>query len=475
MGSLYWRQFMLSAGMVLLTMALLGVSFYALSYNYTVSEKRSEMRDRANLIAQLSVSYLLPSDEAAATQEDALRALAGVASRMTDVDFLICNRDGDVLLTSDAGLVGKSVRVPEEIVTRTFAEGDGYEGRSTVGVYEQKKFVVGVPMTGEDGAVMGLVLAVMDGTALMEMWRSFIGLFFMLSAIILLVAFVASSVTSMKQIKPITEMVQATRAYADGNFDVRMQETSSGGEIGELATAFNAMADSLQETERQRRDFIANVSHEIRTPLTVMNSYASALARGGLSEAEQREYAATIAAASESLSTMVSNILRLNKLENQEITPNAAPYDLTRQLCDCALTHEARWEAKNIDFDAQLEERVMVLADEAMMEIVFNNLISNAIKFTEAGGRILLRQVKDGDQVVVTVADTGCGMDEATLGRIFDKFYQGDTSHSKEGNGLGLALVRRVLEISGGSISVTSAPGEGSEFTVRLPRMPETA
>ena len=164
MGSLYWRQFMLGAGMVLLTMVLLGVSFYALSYNYTVSEKRSEMRDRANLIAQLSVSYLLPSDEAAATQEDALRALAGVASRMTDVDFLICNRDGDVLLTSDAGLVGKSVRVPEEIVTRTFAEDDGYEGRSTVGVYEQKKFVVGVPMTGEDGAVLGLVLAVMDGT-----------------------------------------------------------------------------------------------------------------------------------------------------------------------------------------------------------------------------------------------------------------------------------------------------------------------
>ena len=280
MGSLYWRQFMLGAGMVLLTMVLLGVSFYALSYNYTVSEKRSEMRDRANLIAQLSVSYLLPSDEAAATQEDALRALAGVASRMTDVDFLICNRDGDVLLTSDAGLVGKSVRVPEEIVTRTFAEGDGYEGRSTVGVYEQKKFVVGVPMTGEDGAVLGLVLAVMDGTALMEMWRSFIGLFFMLSAIILLVAFVASSVTSMKQIKPITEMVQATRAYADGNFDVRMQETSSGGEIGELATAFNAMADSLQETERQRRDFIANVSHELKTPMTTIAGYTDGILDG---------------------------------------------------------------------------------------------------------------------------------------------------------------------------------------------------
>ena len=192
MDSLYWRQFMLSAGMVLLTMVLLGVSFYALSYNYTVSEKRSEMRDRANLIAQLSVSYLLPDDETETAQEDALRALAGVASRMTDVDFLICNKAGDVLLTSDAGLVGKSVRVPEEIVDKTLSDG-GYEGRSTVGVYEQKKFVVGVPMTGEDGQVLGLVLAVMDGTALMEMWRSFIGLFFMLSAIILLVSCIRTS------------------------------------------------------------------------------------------------------------------------------------------------------------------------------------------------------------------------------------------------------------------------------------------
>ena len=271
---------------------------------------------------------------------------------------------------------------------------------------------------------------------------------------------------------------RAMRQVTEGDFSVRVTPFHSENKFDYMDIMFedfNRMVQEMGSTETMKNDFIANVSHEIRTPLTVMNSYASALARGGLSEAEQREYAATIAAASASLSTMVSNILRLNKLENQEITPNAAPYDLTRQLCDCALAHEARWEAKHIDFDAQLEERVMVLADEAMMEIVFNNLISNAIKFTEPNGRVVLRQVKDGGDVVVTVSDTGCGMDEATLAHIFDKFYQGDTSHSREGNGLGLALVRRVLEISGGTIGVTSAPGEGSEFTVRLPRMAETA
>ena len=170
---------------------------------------------------------------------------------------------------------------------------------------------------------------------------------------------------------------------------------------------------------------------------------------------------------------LISNILRLNKLENQEIVPNAAPYDLTRQLSDCALAHEEQWERKHIDFDAQLEERVMILADESMLEIVFNNLIANAIKFTEPGGRIVLRQEKAGGDVVVTVSDTGCGMDEETVKHIFDKFYQGDSSHSREGNGLGLALVKRVLDISGGSIAVRSAPGEGSEFIVRLKRIAE--
>ena len=279
--SLYWRQFVVTAGMVLLTMALLGVSFYALSYNYTVSEKRQEMRDRADLVAQLSVDYLTAGDDAERDQEEALRTLAGVASRMTEVIFLICTADGQVLLTTDSDLAGQSVTVPAEITEKIVSGSGLYEGRSTVGVYEKKQFVVGVPMRDETGALLGMVLAVMNSANFMEMWRSFIALFFMTSAIILVISFVASFVTSMRQIQPITEMVKATRAYADGNFDVRMQETEdAGGEIGELAAAFNAMADSLQETERQRRDFIANVSHELKTPMTTIAGYTDGILDG---------------------------------------------------------------------------------------------------------------------------------------------------------------------------------------------------
>lgn len=289
-------------------------------------------------------------------------------------------------------------------------------------------------------------------------------------------AVVLHQVSCAKFDKPMRRLSRAMRAVAQGDFSVSVQPVHSKNKYDYMDLMFedfNRMVRELSSIETMKDDFIANVSHEIKTPLAVIRSYASALQREDLTEAQRREYAATIAGASENLSTLISNILRLNKLENQETVPHAAPYDLTRQLSDCALAHEEQWEKKQIDFDAQLEERVMIQADESMLEIVFNNLIANAIKFTEPGGRIVLRQEKEGDEVVVTVSDTGCGMSEETMNHIFDKFYQGDTSHSGEGNGLGLALARRVLEISGGSISVRSAPGEGADFIVRLKRMAE--
>ena len=295
-------------------------------------------------------------------------------------------------------------------------------------------------------------------------------------AMAVVAAIIIHQVSCAKYDKPMRRLSRAMRAVAQGDFTVSVQPVHKRNKFDYMDLMFedfNSMVHELSSIETMKDDFIANVSHEIKTPLAVIRGYASALQRGNLSEEEQREYAATIASASESLSVLISNILRLNKLENQEIVPNAAPYDLTRQLSDCALAHEEQWERKHIDFDAQLEERVMILADESMLEIVFNNLIANAIKFTEPGGRIVLRQEKAGGDVVVTVSDTGCGMSEETVKHIFDKFYQGDSSHSREGNGLGLALVKRVLDISGGSIAVRSAPGEGSEFIVRLKRIAE--
>lgn len=470
-GSLYWRQFMLTAGMVVLTMALLGVSFYALSYNYTVSEKRQEMQDRAVLVAQLSVDYFTAGDDAERDQGDALRSLAGVASRMTDVDFLICDTTGSVLLTTDADLAGKTVVVPEDITQTVLGSERLYEGRSTVGVYEKKQFVVGVPMTDADGNTLGLVLAVMNSAELMQMWRSFIALFFMTSAIILLLAFVASFVTSMRQIQPLTEMVKATRAYAGGDFDVRMQETGDCGEISELAASFNAMADSLQETERQRRDFIANVSHELKTPMTTIAGFADGILDGTIPKDQEDKYLATIADETRRLSRLVRSMLDMSRLESTgEDLTRRREFDISEKIVSTMLSFEARADDKQLDVDLQLpEDSMQVLADPDAITRVLYNLMDNAVKFAAPGSTLCVSLWKSEGKAYISVRDHGETIPPDDLPFIFDRFHKSDRSRSldRDGVGLGLYLVKSILDAHGEDIAVTSRDGV-TEFVFTL-------
>jgi signal transduction histidine kinase len=271
--------------------------------------------------------------------------------------------------------------------------------------------------------------------------------------------------------KPMRTLGEAAKKVAEGDYSVWVPPIRKDGKkdyVEVMFDDFNIMVEELGTTEILKSDFISNVSHEIKTPLSVIQSYAMALQKEELTPEARKEYTDTIITASKKLTALVTNILKLNKLENQEILMSAEPYDLCRQLCDCALSFEELWEEKNITFDVDIEDRAIICEDESMLEIVWNNLLSNALKFTEPGGTVKLTQTSDSDTVTVAVEDSGCGMSEETLNHIFDKFYQGDTSHFQEGNGLGLAISLRVIDLVGGRISVKSSPGCGTAFTVEL-------
>lgn len=273
--------------------------------------------------------------------------------------------------------------------------------------------------------------------------------------------------------RPVKQIAEATERIMQGDFSVRIQplrgipdETG----FNQIITCINKMTQELSGTETLRTDFIANVSHELKTPLAVMGNYATMLQCPGITEEEKKEYAKAISEAARRLAQLITNILKLNKLENQQIFPNTEDYDLSEQLCESLLQFEDVWEKKNLNIETDIADGVRIRSDAELLSLVWNNLISNAIKFTPQGGAIGLRLKTQGNDVIVSISDTGCGIKPEVGQHIFEKFYQGDTSHATQGNGLGLALVKRVVDILGGEIGVQSVFEQGSTFTVKIRR-----
>lgn len=273
--------------------------------------------------------------------------------------------------------------------------------------------------------------------------------------------------------RPVKEIQKVLHKLQGGDFEARISGSFAAGKYSrfeDIAESINLLAEELSGVETLRTDFIANVSHELKTPLAVMQNYGTMLQQPALSEEKRIEYAKAVTDSSRRLANLITNILKLNKLENQQIFPSVEEYDLGEQLCECLLQFENEWERKEIDIHTDMAENVSIRADGELLSLVWNNLISNAFKFTENGGRVSVTLAADEKYATVQISDTGCGIKPEVGAHIFEKFYQGDTSHATHGNGLGLALVKRVVDITDGEIDVNSVYGRGSTFTVRLRR-----
>ena len=285
--------------------------------------------------------------------------------------------------------------------------------------------------------------------------------------VILFAMMISGSVTRSK-FKPINDLIQSMAQVSAGNFSVRVQAEDAPGDMGQLVNSFNDMAQELGSIEMFRKDFINNFSHEFKTPIVSIRGFAKQLEREDLTDEQRREYTSIIISESERLANMSSNILLLTKLENQQIVTDKVEYALDEQLRNCILLLEKQWSTKNIELSLNLDE-VSYVGNEEMMSHIWVNLIGNAIKFSPEGGVLEVSCRRAGKAVEVVIRDHGEGMSEDTQKRIFEKFYQGDSAHATEGNGLGMSLVKRIVDLCGGTIELESALGEGTTFRLRLP------
>lgn len=291
--------------------------------------------------------------------------------------------------------------------------------------------------------------------------------------IAILVGIFATNALTRWFIKPIKQIGSAMERISEGDFSVRLKTKSSSKEIKEIFSGFNMMAKELQSIEILQGDFVSNVSHEFKTPINAIEGYSMLLQNEENLTDEQKEYIEKIIFNTRRLSSLTGSVLLLSKIENQSIVSNKTQFDLDEQIRKSLLTLESQWEQKNIEFDIEMDDTDFV-GNEALLHHIWDNLLGNAIKFSDDGGEIKIRLQNFPDKIVFTISDKGPGIDEGSIKHIFDKFYQGDSSHKQEGNGLGLALVKKIVDLEGGVISVENNTDKGCTFTVILKKVPVT-
>lgn len=463
---LYWRQLFVTAGMVMLTLFLLGASFFSLSYNYARSQQSDELLGRAEIMSRLSVDYLesgryLNIEDL--RNDPGFQQLASFGATVSDVQFMICDTEGHVLLSTDENLSGKVVTMPEEMIREILEEGSTSRRDDLDGLYEQKRMVVGVPVVNRDtDRTVGVVYAVSLSTSADTMWQGFVGLFFMTAFVVLMIAFMASSITAMRQVQPIREMVQATRQYAEGDFDVRMKDYGQRDEMGELAASFNNMAESLQQTERQRREFIANISHELKTPMTTIAGYTDGILDGTIPPENERQYLQIISNESRRLSRLVRRMLDVSQLQVMDPLKSGSHFDICESMRRVLISMEKKITDRHLDVDADIpEEPILVRGDNDMITQVIYNLLENATKFAREGTTLYLGVTTIDGKARVTVRNLGDTIPAEELPLLFERFHKSDKSRSedKDGVGLGLYIVKTILEQHKEKINVTSENG----------------
>ena len=465
---------------VFLSFFMLSAAFMMLSYRYIIAEKRDAMERNADYIASFTSEYIQQSG----SLDVYFRSYVATLASVSDSNVLLSDVDGDIIYASGGSSSDLSnytdSRIPQRVLQQVLSSGS-YNGLTNLdGIYSEKRYLAAYPfgiIFGGATIPQGLVLVSSDTSSVSEMWRATATIFFFTAVTVLLIAVIASSITSSHQVRPLNEMAEAARKFGQGEFDVRVTGYENRcDEVGTLAEAFNSMAASLSKVETQRSEFIANVSHELKTPMTTISGFIDGILDGTITGDRQKEYLEIVSAEVKRLSRLVTSMLNLSKLEAGEIEIKKQTVNVPRTILSVAIQLENQISAKDIAMEGlDTLEPLAVTADQDLMYQVVFNLVDNAIKYTPAGGRVIVKTRNDPDGTgSFTITNTGVGIPEKDLPYVFDRFYKVDKSRGADnkGTGLGLFLVKTILAMLDGSITVKSKEGEYCEFTVSMKSVP---
>ena len=478
MKTIYGRQFAMMASVVFLSFLLLGSSFATLSYQYIMAERRTALERAADNVAALTATALTQYNDRSLNSVF-IQGNLTYLSVIADSGILLTTVDGQVALavnndgTMATELLGKTLPTS----TVQLVKSGGYTGMTNLGgLYSSNRYVVGMPVTltatSQDQTISyiaGMVFLSSEVSNLVSMWRDMATIFLFTAVVVILLAFLVSSVTSMRQSQPLKEIASAARSFGHGDLNVRVDVGNREDEIGELADAFNSMAESLAKSEERRSEFIANVSHELKTPMTTIAGFADGILDGTIPPEREKEYLKVISSETRRLSRLVRNMLDISR-NTEDVTSAQAQFDICEVLVRVLVSLENKINAKSLEVFTDLPEAALpVWGDQDAITQVCYNLLDNAIKFSHEGGELSLEIKTKGAKAYVTIGNRGEPISPDEIPLIFDRFHKSDRSRSldRDGVGLGLYIVKSILNSHKENIICTSENGL-TKFTFTL-------
>ena len=470
MKSSFGRSFFTIATILLLSLVLLGTSFQMLINDYMTDNTIQGLKQDAQILADLAAAYSI--DGSLDSREFMLNL--DIATQISSFDAVICNQQGEIVICSCYPNLCEHIgwNIDHSYMAKVLQNGGDVATGIIKGLYKDSRYVVCLPIVSS-GATGGIVIVSTPVIATTQILNRISNLFLTTSSFVVLLAVVVASFFTRRESKPLQDMAKAANAFGHGNLTARVRvDESTSEEMQELALAFNNMATSLQKSEYQRQEFVANVSHELKTPMTTISGYVDGILDGTIPENRHRYYLQIVSDETKRLSRLVRSMLDISQLQNQDIPEEKKMhFDLEEVMGQVLITFEKKITDKHLDVDVDMPEHpVYTIANKDYITQVIYNLLDNAVKFCPEGKTLGLRLREGGNKIYVSISNEGDTIPPEELPLVFDRFHKLDKSRSqnRDGWGLGLYIVKTIVCSHGEDISVTSRDGK-TEFTFTMP------